>query len=1118
MHPRYEILATIAQGEFATVFHARDHELGREVAIKQIHPQYLADPAKLERYWQEAHLLASLEHPYVLTIYDIVRDRGWLILELMQGNIQQRLAGQPIDLDFLRVTLICALHALRVLAENGIVHGDVKPGNLLLDKANRVKLGDFGIARRLEGDDGSLVKGATKYMAPEVVSDQYGPIGPHSDLYSLGFTAYELMCGANFENLFPGLDMFGGNRQMAWIMWHAALDRRLPEINRVLAGVPDDLVAVIQKLTEKDPARRYRTAEEAIADLRTKAKLPGAELAVGADEPPPVNRVKRYAAVAALALSVAMSLAMVVIPRESPEPPPAVEAPAHDGTVHQIDVERGHFFLMPKEGGTPQRVTVDPQVDRLLLNGQSARLQDLQPGDQVEIARNRREDGQLWQEIVVSRNVSQDSGVVVEVDGTHGAITIARDDGEKLRVEVPASAKIQLNGVRTVGSRPLQVADLQPDDVVVLIEHVPSESGRLATALQVKRIVALTGALVGFDANAGTVSVRVGQGESGAVQTFPVADECIVTVNGAASVDGRRLTLADLQIGDRVTAHRDTHYVAIDAVRQFELAGTVASLDLAAGRLGVVPMGQVEPVEFTLAPTCSVRIVGRTTPATLASLRVGDTVKIKHDSYTLKQPQALEVVAAAVPDKRTWAVVIGQQQYDDMRLALLKNTKQDAEQVRDALTAEYRVPQDQLLFELDATALHVKNRLAEFLPKVAPGSQLLVYFAGHGYIDKTAGPMLATKEFNADRMEPTGISLRWLIDQLEACPAGEKILLIDTGRGEGGEGSTAAAVQPSSDQLVASLKHGAAGIARSVTIVASSSGSQHGLELPEKDQGLFASEVAMALRGAADANGDHVAQASELFAYLEAAMAALHGPGGAQQKPTLYRPDATPVRLSEKAQAAVRRILSFGTSGQNIDPETLRLQAREAEKLAPGEPDFELALALVFLRQGKTSFANQHFTQVLRGHPEATLAHHGVAWLYFLDKDYGPGVHHLIKVLDTLGAPAGDAEPGRYAKHVYQWAGGLRGFLSKTVNPNDQPATIKQLDELVLKHGPIAKELYLADYTEVRRKYDRLQERLDAATTDSERTRLQFEQKRLTYYMSFNFDEAENYLGMQIQK
>src|SRR5918994_6520241 len=108
-HPRYEILALIGSGDFAAVYRARDLELGREVAIKQIHQQYLNDPRRLERFWREAQLLAKLEHPHVMTIYDIVRPRGWLVLELMQGTLLDASKGQPIDLNQLRAALVGSL-------------------------------------------------------------------------------------------------------------------------------------------------------------------------------------------------------------------------------------------------------------------------------------------------------------------------------------------------------------------------------------------------------------------------------------------------------------------------------------------------------------------------------------------------------------------------------------------------------------------------------------------------------------------------------------------------------------------------------------------------------------------------------------------------------------------------------------------------------------------------------------------------------------------------------------------------------------------------------------------------------------------------------------------------
>lgn len=289
---RYQVLEKVGTGSFATVYRARDVELGREVAIKQLHQQFLEDPRQLARYWLEAQLLASLHHPNIVTIFDIDRDRGWLIMELMQGNLAERLNGKPMDLRALRATLAHCLRALKHLHEQGVIHGDIKPGNMMIDSRKRVKIGDFGLARRASDDEGSLLKGATKYMAPEMVSDDFGEVGPASDLYSLGFSAYSLLCGENFEQLFPGLNAFGRDRQIAWMMWHAAPDRRLPEIRRVLEGVPEDIARVIQKLTEKDQSLRYKSADEALSDLQVDLKVVGGgEEPVPADEPAASRRV-----------------------------------------------------------------------------------------------------------------------------------------------------------------------------------------------------------------------------------------------------------------------------------------------------------------------------------------------------------------------------------------------------------------------------------------------------------------------------------------------------------------------------------------------------------------------------------------------------------------------------------------------------------------------------------------------------------------------------------------------------------------------------------------------------------------------------------------------------------
>ncbi|MEO8498718.1 MAG: serine/threonine-protein kinase, partial [Planctomycetota bacterium] len=449
---RYQITEAIAKGDFATVYRGRDLELGRDVAIKQIHQQYLEDPRQLDRYWQEAQLLASLEHPNIMTIFDVVRERGWLILELAQGSLPQLLGGRGIDIKDLRLALNYTLHALKCMHEHGIVHGDVKPSNLLVDRNARVKLGDFGIARRLAGDDGSVVKGTTKYMAPEVVSDQFGPVGPHSDLYSLGFTAFELMCGDHFETLFPGLNMYGRDQQIAWMMWHSAADRRLPEISRTLDGVPPDLARVIQRLVEKDPSKRYRTAGEVLADLSTESEAPPSGVDPDAEEEAERQatqaRRKRSLVIAAASCSIVLSLAMLFVPSRDPPKPSAEKAVAlrpAEGQIVQLDPERSQFFIAPTGGGTAQGIVVDPNVDRLFVNGQRAGLSELQKDDRVRIDYLTGGAGQ-FKEIYATRELATTiGGVLRSVDTSSASLTFEANGGGELTVHANDITKYTLN-------------------------------------------------------------------------------------------------------------------------------------------------------------------------------------------------------------------------------------------------------------------------------------------------------------------------------------------------------------------------------------------------------------------------------------------------------------------------------------------------------------------------------------------------------------------------------------------------------------------------------------------------------------------------------------------------
>ena len=241
--PRYEIVDTIAVGDFGTVYRARDRELGREVAIKQIHQQFLHDERQLARYWQEAQLLASLQHPHILTIYDIVRSRGWLIVELMRGSLKQVAQGEPIDLDFLRhgAGLFACGAALPPRQRHHSRRRQAQqPAGRFAEsrEAGRLRAGPPRDQRRRKPAQGNhQVHGAG------VGLDAVRPGGAGLGPVFAGLLGLRVDVRRQFEALFPSLATFGRDKQIAWMMWHAAADRQLPEIGRVLEGVPEDFSA-----------------------------------------------------------------------------------------------------------------------------------------------------------------------------------------------------------------------------------------------------------------------------------------------------------------------------------------------------------------------------------------------------------------------------------------------------------------------------------------------------------------------------------------------------------------------------------------------------------------------------------------------------------------------------------------------------------------------------------------------------------------------------------------------------------------------------------------------------------------------------------------------------------
>ena len=1133
-HERYQIVEQIAKGDFATVYRARDLELNRDVAIKQIHQQYLDDPAQLERYWQEAQLLASLEHPNIMTIYDIVRERGWLVLELMKGGLQQQLAGQPIDVDFLRLTLIYTLHALHFLHQNGIVHGDVKPGNLLLDKSDRVKLGDFGIARRMTGDDGSLLKGTTKYMAPEVVSDQFGPVGPHSDLYSLGFAAFDLLCGEQFESLFPGLNIIGRDQQVAWLMWHTAADRRLPEINRVLEGVPQDLVTVIEKLTQKDPAKRYRTAEDAVADLRTLAQLsdqsPAEVEAARAEEEARKAKRKRVLAIVAVSASMLLSVGLAFVPWDNDPAPTVVEKKLpSEGTLKSINIQHSALELSVPGSSEPVYVEVDPEVDDILLNGAPVELKQLKKGDAITI----RQYEAGGKSITATRpEAVAAKGRIFNIDTEARKITVTvTDDPQQLEVYLPEdNFEIELNGSTAIGnggignggigngglgSRSVKLTDLRRDDEVT-VHHVAGGEGRRATSLHVTRLTAGEGYVVAVDTEKRKLKLRLGLEASAPIRTMPLADDCPITLNKLSQVDGKVLALGDLRQGDRISIEHDGKITKIDAVRVITHTGNVTRVAYEDRSVFLSLIGQDSPVKFSLRSDCRITVGEKKTPVDLYFVREGDRVTVAHDSLELDQPQATSLSVAKQADRSTWAIVIGQGAYDNDAISPLRRATIDAGWVRDVLVEHYRVAEDQLHFTPNATRTRLEQDISQLLKQVKPEDQLIVYFVGHGYRDAAGTAYLATKEFDLNRMAATGLPLRWLVGQMEASAAKEKILLLDSCHDGTGKDLRR---QPSSAELVESLKTSPSRpVSTSVSVVASCAKGQRAVVLKDGSLGLFALCAAEALTCGPDVDLDrnHRVSSDELFAALSKKLAAQTAGARRQQTPVRFVPDATPARLSPEAKGAIRTLLAF--LHRRADRDVVLNAFNDADDLARNEAEPKIAYGLVLLKYGFTPLSKREFEAVLPDHPDSVLAHHALAWQNFSIGKLDDGVKHLEKLVKSLPEAKPDTAEEAYARHVIAWSGTLRQYALGAAKSPLAPADLKTLDLAIIQRGEDEKEVYKAAFNSVSEKLDDIDKRIAKAVDAGDKAKLRRDRRRLTYYASFDFDVAETLLRAALDR
>ena len=258
---RYRIIDTLGEGGMANVYLAEDIILQRKVAVKILRLDLQNEPQTQARFQREALATSELSHPNIVSVLDVGTDHGlpYMVMEYVDGPDLKEYIRQNAPLDLHEVIRIMdqILSAVALAHKHNVIHRDLKPQNILMDKRGNIKIADFGIAVALNHSSvtqTNSVMGSVHYMSPE--QTRGGLVTKQSDIYSLGIILYELITGT-----VP----FNGDTPVSIALKHA--QEPIPSIRKKDQSVPQALENVVLKATAKDPRDRYATAQAMQADL-----------------------------------------------------------------------------------------------------------------------------------------------------------------------------------------------------------------------------------------------------------------------------------------------------------------------------------------------------------------------------------------------------------------------------------------------------------------------------------------------------------------------------------------------------------------------------------------------------------------------------------------------------------------------------------------------------------------------------------------------------------------------------------------------------------------------------------------------------------------------------------
>ena len=309
---RYEVLDEIGRGGVAIVYRARDERLGTFVAVKVLAPNFTRDDQAVARFEREARAASTVDHPAIARLLDLGLDGGtrYLVFEMLTGGTLAERLHREGPLPWREAVRLSAqvARALAALHAAGVLHRDVKPGNVLVDALGNAKLADFGTARDPSSEDG-LTKTGELAGTPEFASPEQhdgGSVDERCDLYGLGALLHALLVGE---------PPFRGN---GFQLLKKVLEEPAPDVRRRAPGTPSEVAALVARLLAKVPAERGATAESVASELE----------ALEVERAPARSPLLLALAASLVALVFMLAALVVALGRESPRhPPPAAPAP-----------------------------------------------------------------------------------------------------------------------------------------------------------------------------------------------------------------------------------------------------------------------------------------------------------------------------------------------------------------------------------------------------------------------------------------------------------------------------------------------------------------------------------------------------------------------------------------------------------------------------------------------------------------------------------------------------------------------------------------------------------------------------------------------------------------------